>query len=70
MCFCEGNSPEPELLVSNAEWADIEFEVALDSGGIDHVCYSGDVPGHVTEASPGIKAGQASVCWKWCPSSQ
>ena len=61
MCLCEGVVLDPEILVTNSEWVDIEFEVALDSGATDHACHSGDVPGYVIEASPGSKAGQGFI---------
>ena len=61
LCLCEGELPDREVLVSSAEWVDVEFEVALDSGSTDHVCHSGDVPGYLVEASPGSKAGQNFV---------
>ena len=46
----------PEMLVSNADWVEVELEVALDSGATDHICHSEDVPGYVIEASPGCNA--------------
>ena len=61
MCLCEGYGHSPEILVSDADWIEIEFEVALDSGATDHVCHSGDVPGYIVEASPGSKAGQGFI---------
>ena len=39
-------------------WADIEFEVALDSGAVVHVCSLEDCPGYQLDESPGSKAGQ------------
>ena len=60
MCLCEGEMPA-EVLVSSAEWVDVEFEVALDSGSTDHVCHSGDAPGYLVEASPGSKVGQGFI---------
>ena len=32
-------------ILSNEEWQDVEFEVALDSGSQDHVCDELDCPG-------------------------
>ena len=61
MCLCEGYRQNSEILVSDADWIEVEFEVALDSGATDHVCHSGDVPGYVVEASPGSKAGQGFI---------
>ena len=46
---------------SEAEWIDVEFEVALDSGSTDHVAAMVDMPGYVVEASPGSKAGQGFI---------
>ena len=61
MCLCEGEVAVPELLVSDADWVDMEFQVALDSGATDHVCLSGDVPSFVIEAFPWNKAGQGLI---------
>ena len=47
--------------VSEEEWIDVEFEVALDSGSTDHVCHPSDLPGYVVEASPGSRAGQGFI---------
>ena len=69
MCLCEGYGHSPEMLVSDADWVEVEFEVALGSGAIDHVCHSGDVPGYIVEASPGSKAGQVFIVAR-CTSSQ
>ena len=52
LCFYECYGHEQSILVNDAEWIDVEFEVALDTGSTDHVCHSGDVPGYVIEASP------------------
>ena len=60
-CFCEGYGHELSILVSDAEWIDVEFEVALGSGSTDHACPSGDVPGYVIEASLGSRAGQGFI---------
>ena len=40
------------------DWEDIEFEVALDSGSIVHVCSSTDAPGYDVRESAGSKRGQ------------
>ena len=38
---------EPEQILLNDEgWKDLEFEVALDSGSVVHVCGVDDVPGY------------------------
>ena len=61
LCLCEGYGHEQPILVNDAEWIDVEFEVAFDSGSTDHVCHSGDVPGYVIEVSPGSRAGQGFI---------
>jgi len=53
--------PQQSILVNDAEWIDVEFEVALDSGSTDHVCHTGDVPGYIVEVSPGSRAGQGII---------
>ena len=47
-----------QVLVADAAWQDIEFEVALDSGAVVHVCSLEDCPGYGLDESPGSKAGQ------------
>ena len=42
----------------DSPWKDIEFEVALDSGSVVHVCAPDDCPGYRTEDSPGSRRGQ------------
>ena len=49
------------ILMANEEWNDLEFEVALDSGAVIHVCSPTDCPGYVLEGSPGGKRGQACL---------
>ena len=46
------------LLSDDAEWQDLEFEVALDSGSVVHVCSLTDCPGYGLEESPGSKRKQ------------
>ena len=46
------------ILVADEAWSDIEFEVALDSGAVIHVCSPDDCPGYVLEESSGSKRGQ------------
>ena len=60
--LCEGEK-RAEIManVSEEEWIDVEFEVALDSGSTDHVCHPGDLPGYLIEASPGSRAGQGFI---------
>jgi hypothetical protein len=47
-----------EILVSAEGWTDIEFEVALDSGAVVHVCSKRDVPGYHVGESDGSRRGQ------------
>ena len=47
-----------QILMAADAWEDLEFEVALDSGSVVHVCALGDCPGHLLQASPGSKNGQ------------
>ena len=50
---------EPEqILISDEAWTDLEFEVALDSGSVVHVCSVDDVPGYRVGESPGSRRGQ------------
>ena len=44
--------------MNGEKWTDIEFEVALDSGSVVHVCSPEDVPGYRTSESPGSRRGQ------------
>ena len=47
-----------EILAASDAWEDLEFEVALDSGSVVHVCALGDCPGYLLQDSPGSKVGQ------------
>ena len=50
---------DEDVLAAGAEqWEDIEFEVALDSGSVVHVCASEDAPGYSLDESMGSKRGQ------------
>ena len=49
---------EPEQILLNETWKDIEFEVALDSGSVVHVCAPEDCPGYRCAESPGSRRGQ------------
>ena len=40
------------------EWIDVEFDVALDSGSIVHVCRDSDTPGYEVQESAGSRRGQ------------
>ena len=46
------------ILVNTEAWEDIEFEVALDSGSVVHVCAPSDIPGYLVEDSSGSRRGQ------------
>ena len=46
------------LPIQNSAWTDLEFEVALDSGSVVHVCAPDDCPGYRCEESPGNRRGQ------------
>ena len=39
-------------------WVDVEFEVALDSGAIVHVCHEDDAPGYMLQESTGSRRKQ------------
>ena len=53
---------EPDQILLNDEgWKDLEFEVALDSGSVVHVCGVEDVPGYRVGKSPGSRRGQEFV---------
>ena len=45
LCETEGSGC-CEVMLSEEAWADIEFEVALDSGAVDHFCDDDDAPGY------------------------
>jgi hypothetical protein len=47
-----------EVLVATDAWRDLEFEVALDSGSVVHVCSIDDCKGYKVGESPGSKRGQ------------
>ena len=49
---------DPEAVLVNEQWRDIEFEVALDSGSVVHVCSISDCPGYKVGESPGSRRGQ------------
>ena len=46
------------ILISEDAWEDLEFEVALDSGAVVHVCSLQDCPGYKVSESPGSRRGQ------------
>ena len=52
---------EEPLLMAEDSWQDLEFEVALDSGAVVHVCSLEDCPWHALHESPGSKAGQVFI---------
>ena len=47
-----------DVLVNMDSWKDIEFEVALDSGSVVHVCSTEDCPGYRVAESPGSRRRQ------------
>ena len=47
-----------EIMAASDAWEDLEFDVALDSGSVVHVCALGDCPGYLLQDSPGSKVGQ------------
>ena len=47
-----------EILVNTTAWEDIEFEVALDSGSVVHVCAPADIPGYCIGESAGSRRNQ------------
>ena len=51
---------EQDAILTNtdAEWEDLEFEVALDSGSVVHVCSLEDCPGYKLAESPGSRRKQ------------
>ena len=60
----EGIVEDGEVLVNSAgkeEWTEVEFEVALDSGSIVHICSEEDAPGYILQESAGSKRGQTFV---------
>ena len=46
------------IFVNEEAWNDLEFEVALDSGSVVHVCSIEDCPGYNVGESPGSRRGQ------------
>ena len=51
------------ILIANEAWNDLEFEVALDSGAVIHVCSLSDCPGYELEESPGSNAQMHDNKW-------
>ena len=51
-------SETAEVLTAGDAWQDIEFEVALDSGSVVHVCSIDDCKGYKVGESPGSRRGQ------------
>ena len=37
--FVRGCGTQQSILINDADWTDVEFEVALDSGSTSHVCH-------------------------------
>lgn len=51
----------PQLLMNDAEWNEVSFDVALDSGCTDNVCHTTDIPGYSVEPSAGSRCGQGFI---------
>ena len=51
---------EKDAILTNTDagWEDLEFEVALDSGSVVHVCSLDDCPGYQLAESPGSRRKQ------------
>ena len=47
-----------QILMNDQAWEDLEFDVALDSGSVVHVCSIADVPGYRLDESPGSRKCQ------------
>ena len=56
--LCELDSAAEVLVNEETVWEEVEFEVALDSGSVVHVCAMTDTPGYSLQPSPGSKRGQ------------
>ena len=54
------------LLMAGDSWSDVEFEVALDSGAVVHVCAPEDCPDYLLAESPGSKQGQRFLMGDGC----
>ena len=46
------------LFLAGDTWSNLEFEVALDSGAVVHVCSLEECPGYSIEESSGSRSGQ------------
>ena len=46
---------QQQIIMSGDAWRDLEFEVALDSGSVVHVCSRDDCPGYELAESPGSR---------------
>ena len=46
--------------VADGVWSDLEFEVALDSGAVIHVCSPSDCPGYMLEESQAAGGNRSS----------
>ena len=62
MYIFEDAEPEGDVLnMGTEEWVDLEFEVALDTGSIVHICAEEDTPGYSIEQSSGSRRKQNFV---------
>ena len=58
----EGDEEPLEILAAGEEeYPEVEFEVALDSGSVVHVCANADTLGYLLEESAGSRRGQKFV---------
>ena len=55
---CEISDEDGILVSETQEWPEVEFEVALDSGSVVHVCSNEDTLGYLLEPSPGSRRAQ------------
>ena len=58
VCEIDDNGDGEILVAGDEQWQDVEFEVALDSGSVVHVCANEDAPGYNLDESLGSKRGQ------------
>ena len=54
----EESEDAPVMVGEQEQWPEVEFEVALDSGSVVHVCSQTDTLGYLLEPSPGSKRDQ------------
>ena len=64
LCLMESDMDVQDHEVLLNDWTDVEFDVALDSGSIVHVCRDSDSPGYDVMESWGSKRGRCFVGWQ------